>query len=71
MSFSPRDLVFRSVGGGETLGTVTRYADRLHPQSSFVYAIHLCQDYRGPRYVHGRRGTRSTEARMIVERGWL
>ena len=70
MSFSPRDLVCRSAGGG-TLGAVTRYAGRLQPQSSFVYAIHLYQGCRGPRYVHGRRGTRSTEARMSVERGWL
>ena len=69
MSLSPRDLVCRSAG--ETLGAVTRYAGRLQPQGSFVYAIHFCQDYRGPRYVHDRRGTRSTEARMNVERGWL
>ena len=69
MSLSPRDLVFRNAG--ETLGTVTRYAGRLHPQSSFVYAIHLCQDYRGPRHVHDKHESRATTARMNVERGWL
>ncbi len=66
MSLSPRELVFRSAG--ETLGAVTRYAGRLHPWNGDFYFF---EGYREPRYVHGRRGTRSTEARMIVERGWL
>ena len=67
MSFSLRDLVCRSAGGG-SLGAVTRYACRLHPRNGGFYFFEGC---RGPRYVHGRRGTRSTEARMSVERGWL
>ena len=67
MSFGPPVLVFRNAGGG-TLGAVTRYACRLHPRNGDFYFFEGC---RGPRYVHGRRGTRSTEARMSVERGWL
>ena len=62
MSFSPRDLVCRSAGGG------TRCAGRLHPRNGGFYFFEGC---RGPRHVHGRCGTRSTEARMNVERGWL
>ena len=69
MSLSPRDLVCRSAG--ETLGAVTRYAGRLHPRNEDFYLVHFLKGYRGSRCVHGRRGTRSTEARMIVERGWL
>ena len=69
MSLSPRDLVFCSVG--ETLGAVTRYAGRLHPRNGDFYFVHFFEGYRGPRYVHGRCGTRSTEARMNVERGWV
>ena len=66
MSLSPRDLVFRSAG--ETLGAVTRYAGRLQPWNEDFYFFEGC---RGSRYVHGRRGTRSTEARMNVGRRWL
>ena len=66
MSLSPLELVLRSAG--ETLGAVTRYAGRLQPQSSFVFAIHLYQDYRGSRHVHDKHESRATTAQMIVER---
>ncbi len=66
MSLSPRDLVCRSAG--ETLGAVTRYAGRLQPQSSFVFAIHLYQDYRGSHHVHDKHESRAAAARMNVER---
>ena len=66
MSLSPRDLVCRSAG--ETLGAVTRYAGRLQPQGSFVFAIHLYQDYRGSRHVHDKHESRAAAARVNVER---
>ena len=40
----------------------------LQPQGSFVFAIHLYQDYRGSRHVHDKHESRAAAARVNVER---
>ena len=73
--FSIHDIRFRRtrddecaiVVHGQTVGTVMRRPDIANPDGGFFYAVHLMDDFRGPRLVDHRHEVRSAAAVMIVE----
>ena len=74
--FSIHDIRFRRTSDdecaivvhGQTVGIATRRADIANPDGGFFYAVHLMDDFRGPRLVDHRDQVRPVAAAMIVER---
>ena len=75
--FSISDIRFRRrladecdiVVHGETVGTVMKRRDIADPDGAGIYfALHLCDDHRGPVLVDDRDAVKSTVARMLVDR---
>ena len=74
--FSVNDVMFRRTGDdqcdvvvfGETVGSVMKRPDIASPDGGWYYAIHLADDYRGPRQVDDRDAVRATIAAMLIER---
>ncbi len=74
--FSIHDIRFRRTSDdecaivvhGQTVGTVMRRPDIANPDGGFFYAVHLMDDFRGPRLVDHRHEVRPVAAAMIAER---